>query len=256
VSWRFFSAKADYDFVEWDFSGHGEDSNVQEAATLFSILEDMGKEVYIAVYDQLGATACRILVPGYSEVYPVEDLIWDNTNKALAFREDILNLHRLDDAALEALLERLEDSELDEQTDVITLIGIEFDENTAWGQLTILELKLLINLVLNEFEAAKEQVEAFLQYNENTLERGLFYQALNVVLEVELDGEMELADYEANFRRMFGNERMDAVIGSVNGSVRFYGLTPTSTKLEGLDRHQRLIDSYRKLHTARAKAAA
>ena len=27
VSWRFFSAKADYDFVEWDFSGHGENSN-------------------------------------------------------------------------------------------------------------------------------------------------------------------------------------------------------------------------------------
>lgn len=27
-------------------------------------------------------------------------------------------------------------------------------------------------------------------------------------------------------------------------------------KLEGLDRHQRLIDSYKKLHTARAKAVA
>jgi ribosomal protein S12 methylthiotransferase accessory factor len=83
VSWRFFSAKADYDFVEWDFSGRGENSNADEAATLFGILEDMGKEVYMAVYDQLGATACRILVPGYSEIYPVEDLIWDNTNKAL-----------------------------------------------------------------------------------------------------------------------------------------------------------------------------
>ncbi|MEN9426873.1 MAG: hypothetical protein RLZZ220_1222, partial [Pseudomonadota bacterium] len=256
VSWRFFSAKADYEFVEWDFSGHGENSNAMEAATLFGILEGMGKEVYMAVYDQLGATACRILVPGYSEVYPVEDLIWDNTNKALQFRDDILNLHRLDDAGLEALLERLEDSELDDYTDIITLIGIEFDENTAWGQLTILELKLLINLALKQFEEAKERVEAFLQYNENTVERGLFYQALNVVLEVTLDDELELDDYEANFRRMFGNPRMDAVIGSVNGSVRFFGLTPTSMKLEGLDRHQRLIDSYRKLHTARARVAA
>ena len=256
VSWRFFSAKADYEFVEWDFSGHGENSNAMEAATLFGILEGMGKEVYMAVYDQLGATACRILVPGYSEVYPVEDLIWDNTNKALQFRADILNLHRLDDARLEALLERLEDSELDDYTDIITLIGIEFDENTAWGQLTILELKLLINLALKQFEEAKERVEAFLQYNENTVERGLFYQALNVVLEVMLDDELDLDDYEANFRRMFGNPRMDAVIGSVDGSVRFFGLTPTSMKLEGLDRHQRLIDSYRKLHTARARVAA
>ena len=256
VSWRFFSAKADYEFVEWDFSGQGENSNIDEAAALLGILEDMGKEAYMAVYDQLGATACRILVPGYSEIYPVDDLIWDNTNKALAFRADILNLHSLDDAGLEALLERLEESELDDYTDIITLIGVEFDENTEWGQLTILELKLLINLALQDFEAAKEQVEAYLQYNENTVERGLFYQALNVVLEVLLDDELELDDYVVNFRRMFGNPRMDAVLGSVDGSIRFHGLTPTSMKLEGLDRHQRLIDSYKKLHLARAKAAA
>ncbi|UCV12939.1 OsmC domain/YcaO domain-containing protein [Dechloromonas denitrificans] len=254
VSWRFFSAKADYDFVEWDFSGQGENSNADEAATLFGILEAMGKEVYMAVYDQLGANACRILVPGYSEIYPVDDLIWDNTNKALAFREDILNLHRLDDAALEALLERLEESELDDYTDIITLIGVEFDENTDWGQLTILELKLLINLALQDFAAAKEQVEAYLQYNENTAERGLFYQAVNVVLEVLLDDELELEDYETNFRRMFGNERMDAVLGSVDGSLRFHGLAPTNMQLEGLDRHQRLIDSYRKAHAARGRA--
>ncbi|WP_282811121.1 OsmC domain/YcaO domain-containing protein [Thauera humireducens] len=256
VSWRFFSAKADYAFVEWDFSGQGENSNADEAETLFGILEEMGKEVYMAVYDQLGATACRILVPGYSEIYPVEDLIWDNTNKALSFRADILNLYRLDDASLEALLERLEESELDEYIDIITLIGIEFDENTVWGQLTILELKLLIHLALKQFEAAKERVEAFLQYNENTIERVLFYQALNVVLEVLLDDDLELDDYELNFRRMFGDARMDAVLGSVDGSVRFFGLTPTSMKLEGLDRHQRLIDSYKKLHVARARMAA
>lgn len=256
VSWRFFSARAEYDFVEWGFSGQGENANADEAATLFGILEGMGKEVYVAVYDQLGAIACRILVPGYSEIYPVEDLVWDNTNKALAFRADILNLHRLDDAALAALLNRLEDSEVDEYTDIITLIGVEFDENTNWGQLTVLELKLLINLALKQFDEAHDLVGAFLQYNDNTVERGLFYQALHVVLEVLLDDDLELADYEVNFRRMFGNPRMDAVMGSVDGSVRFFGLTPTGMNLDGLDRHQRLIDSYKKLHMARARMAS
>ncbi|MDP3608950.1 MAG: OsmC domain/YcaO domain-containing protein [Methylophilus sp.] len=255
VSWRFFSAKSDYAFVEWDFSAQGENANAEEAATLFGILADMGKEAYVAVYDQLGATACRILVPGYSEIYPIEDLVWDNTNKALLFREDILNLHQLDDASLEALLERLESNELDDYGDIATLIGIEFDENTEWGQLTVLELKLLIHLALQQLEEAHELVGAFLQYNDNTLERGLFYQALNVVLEVVLDDELSLSDYEVNFRRMFGDARMNAVIGSVEGSVRFFGLTPTSMQLEGLERHHRLIDSYKKLHTARANLA-
>ena len=256
VSWRFFSEKSDYDFVEWDFSGQGENSNAQEAATLFGILESMGKESYVAVYDQLGAIACRILVPGYSEVYPIEDLIWDNTNKALLFRADILNLATLDNASLGALLERLENNELDEYGDIATLIGIEFDENTPWGQLTVLELKLLIQLALKKLDETNELVGAFLQYNDNTVERRLFYQALSAVLEIELDDDLELDDYIVNLRRMFGDERMDAVIGSVDGSVRFYGLTPTSIKLEGLDRHHRLIDSYRKLHAARTKTMA
>ncbi|MEO0316433.1 MAG: hypothetical protein RL404_110 [Pseudomonadota bacterium] len=255
VSWRFFSARSDFEFTEWDFTGKGDNPNAEEAATLFGILEAMGKEAYVAVHEQLGAIACRILVPGYSEVYPVEDLIWDNTNKALLFREDVLNLHRLDDDSLAALLDRLENNELDEFSDVATLIGIEFDENTEWGQLTVLELKLLIHLALQQFEQAHELVGAFLQYNDNTVERGLFYQALNVVLEVMLDDELELDDYVLNFRRMFGDARMDAVLGSVEGSVRFFGLTPTSMQLEGLDRHHRLLDSYRKLHSARSKAA-
>ena len=255
VSWRFFSDKTDYEFSDWDFTSEGEDANAKEAATLFSILEALGKEAYMAVYEDLGVPSCRILVPDYSEIYPVEDLVWDNTNKALYFREDILNLHSLDDQQLEDLLERILESELDDYTDIITLIGIEFDENTIWGQLTLLELKLLICLALGCLEEAKELTEDFLQYNDNTVDRGLFYQAMNVVLEVVLDDAMELEHYIGNFRRMYGNERMDAVVGSVEGSVRFYGLTPTNTQLEGLDKHLRLIESYKKLHAARAAKA-
>ncbi|WP_447017586.1 OsmC domain/YcaO domain-containing protein [Shewanella algae] len=250
ISWRFFSSKPDYEFVEWDFSG----SNAEESQSLFGILEEMGKEVYIAEFTEIG-NACRILVPDFSEVYPVSDLIWDNTNKALDYREDILNLHRLSDSQLQSLSERLEDSQLDIYTDIITLIGIEFDENTVWGQLTILELRLLICLAIGELEEALELTETFLQYNNNTVARGLFYQCLQAVLEISLDDELELDDYRYNLGRMFGQETLDAAIGSVNGTVRFYGLTPTNMQLEGLEKHQRLIESYKKLHAARAKLA-
>jgi len=248
ISWRFFSAKADFEFSEWDFSG----TNEEEVAGLFSILKDLGKEVYTAVYDDLGAPVCRMLVPDYSEVYQIEDLIWDNTNRALDYREDILNLHSLNDDQLNALVERLEESQIDDYTDIITLIGIEFDENTVWGQLTILELKLLINLALEQYEDALERVETFIQFNDNTVERGLFYRAVNAVLEIVIDDELELSDYLFNLKRLYGEQTMVAVVGSVNGDVRFYGLTPTNMQLEGLDKHLRLIESYKKLHAARA----
>ena len=246
ISWRFFSARHDYAFCEWDFSG----SNEEECERLFGILQTLGKEAYVAEFSNIGI-ACRILVPGYSEVYPVEDLIWDNTNKALDYREDILSLQRLDDAALGRLVARLEASQLDNYTDIKTLIGIEFDDNTVWGQLTILELKLLIYLALGELNEALELVGDFLQYNDNTPERGLFYQAMHAVLEITLDEDMNLSDFSENLCRMFGRETFDAVSASVTGEVRFHGLAETSLALDGLDRHQKLIDSYKKIHHAR-----
>ncbi|WP_028766302.1 OsmC domain/YcaO domain-containing protein [Shewanella fidelis] len=252
ISWRFFSNNADYEFCEWDFSG----TSAEEADSLFAILADLGKEVYTAEFDQLGASACRMLVPDFSEVYPVDDLIWDNTNKALDYREDILNLHSLSDEELVDLVNRLEESQLDNYTDIRTLIGIVFDENTVWGQLTIIELKILIYLALGAAEEALELVGDFLQYNDNTVQRGLFYQAISAVLEVELDEELDLEHFIYNFKRMFGEEVMQNVVGSVSGEVRFYGLTKTSMALEGIEPHLRLIESYKKLHGARAKAAA
>ncbi|MGB1296755.1 MAG: OsmC domain/YcaO domain-containing protein [Psychrobium sp.] len=250
VSWRFFSDKADYEFCHWDFAGTTE----EESERLFGILADIGKEAYVAEYTDIGY-ACRILVPDYSEVYMVDDLIWDNTNKALNFREDILNIHSLSDEGLDDLYNRLEESELDAYTDIKTLVGIEFDENTNWGQLTILELKILINLALGDFDEAIEQVGSYLQYNDNTVERGLFYQAMNTVLEIALNEELEIEDYINNLNRMFSVPVMEGVIGSINGDVRFYGLEPTNMALEGLDRHQRLLNSYNKLHKARAERA-
>ena len=76
VSWKFFSNKAQYDFADWNFSGSTKD----EFNYLMNIFESENREVYIADYEELGATACRILVPGFSEIYPKEDLIWDNNN--------------------------------------------------------------------------------------------------------------------------------------------------------------------------------
>ncbi len=251
ISWRFFSDRADLDFHEWDFAG----TTAEEAERLYGLLADQGLEAYVMEHEDLGAPVCRILVPGYSEVYPVEDLVWDNTNMALDYRADILNLHTLEDERLADLLERLEESQLDDHIKVGTLIGIEFDDNTVWSELTILELKLLIEIALGEYEAALEHVQMFLQFNDNTVQRGLFHQAMQAVLEIALDDGLDFNDYHRNLTRMFGEETMRQVIGAVNDEIRFPGLTPTSMGLEGIDRHQRLIESYRKLHAARAARA-
>ena len=247
ISWKFFSAKNDYEFCEWDFSGTTEEENER----LMTILANLGKEVYVAVYDDFGATACRIVVPGYSEVYLAEDLIWDNTNQALLFRKDILNIHSLTHEELNDLLDRFEQVQLDHYTLISGLIGIQFDENSAWGKLDVGELKILIYLALKKYSEAKEVVDDFLNFNDNIVERVLFYQALSAVLDITIKDELDIDDYLPNLNRMFGPEVMENVVGSVTGAITFYGLTKTSMKLEGLDKHLSLIESYKKLHKAR-----
>ena len=104
-----------------------------------------------------------------------------------------------------------------------------------------------------QWDEAHALVGAFLKYNDNTADRKLFYQALDAVLAIHLDDELEINDYTSNLRQMFGDGRIDAVLGFIDGSVRFYGLMLTNVTLEGLDRHQRLLDSYTKLQAARGK---
>jgi ribosomal protein S12 methylthiotransferase accessory factor len=247
ISWKFFSSESDYEFSEWDFSG----TTKEEYDYLMGILSELEKEVYIADYEELGAKACRILVPDYSEIYEVEDLVWDNNNKALDFRDDILNIHGLNQKQLKSLISRLEDSELDDYMPISELIGVAFDESSAWARLTIGELKGLGHLALKNYDEAKNYVEQFITFNDNTPLRKRFYQALNIVLDIELDEELEFTNYENNLNRMYGQELVALVRDCVLGNIRFHGLTETNSELKGLDKHLRLIESYKKLQKKR-----
>ncbi|WP_127717154.1 OsmC domain/YcaO domain-containing protein [Halobacteriovorax sp. HLS] len=249
VSWKFFSEESDFDFVHWDFSG----TTAQEYEYLMNILKEMGKEVYIADYEELGSKACRILVPNYSEIYQVEDLVWDNHNVSLEFREEILKVHSLSDKVLSKLVWKLENSEIDNYTRISEIIGIAFDENTVWGQLDIGELKCLCLLALKRFEEAKEYVEMFLTFNDNSSERKKYYQALNIVLDIEIGPELDMNNYLPSLTRMYGEDLVSTVLKTISGEVKFYGLSKTDMNLTGLDKHLKLIESYKKLQIARKK---
>tara|TARA_R110000868_G_scaffold132381_5_gene343298 strand:+ start:1381 stop:3567 length:2187 start_codon:yes stop_codon:yes gene_type:complete len=247
ISWKFFSAKADYEFNQWNFTGTTE----QEFNYLMGILKELEKEVYIADYEELGSKACRILVPDYSEIYQPEELVWDNNNKALEFRADILNIHSLDTKGLKRLLNNLEESQIDDYTFISELIGVAFDENSVWGQLNIAELKGMIHLALKDYESAKDIVDMLMTFSDNSSTRKMYFQALSAVLDIKLDDELELSDFLPNMTRMFGEEVMNQAVGSVSGEIKFFGLSKTDLNLAGLEKHLKLIESYNKLQVAK-----
>jgi ribosomal protein S12 methylthiotransferase accessory factor len=250
ISWKFFSSRSDYDFVPWNFIG----STEEEFHYLMKILTGLEKEVYIADYNDLGVNACRIIVPDYSEIYQIDDLIWDNNNKALLFREDILNIHQLSDDKLKLLLNRFDEIELDDYMPISELIGLALDENSVWGQLNIAELKCMILLALGKKEEAKEYVELFFSFNDHSHERKMFFQALNVVLDIELDEQLEFSNFQDSLKKMYGPQLVQQALDTALGHLRFPGMSKTSLKLEGLDKHLKLIESYEKLKKVRLQS--
>ena len=106
-------------------------------------------------------------------------------------------------------------------------------------------------MALKNYGEAKAFVEIFLTFNDNLATRRLFFQALNVVLDITINDDLELQNYTPNLTRMYGEDVLNNVIGSVSGDIRFFGLTKTNMNLEGLDKHLKLIESYRKLQVAK-----
>jgi ribosomal protein S12 methylthiotransferase accessory factor len=112
-------------------------------------------------------------------------------------------------------------------------------------------LKGLICLALGKHEEAKEWVATFLQYNDNVPARRRFYQVMDTVLDIALSEDLDLQNYIPNLTRMYGEEILENVIASVSGKIRFFGLTQTNMKLDGIDKHLKLIESFEKLRVAR-----
>jgi len=151
ISYDFFKDSPDYAFVDWN---HDSDTE-SEFEYLSSIIHEMGHEIYIMEYEHLNVYACRVLVPGMSEIYPVEDLVWSNNNEGAQFREAILSLKSLDKEEWQDLLEQLEEGAFEDMRKVLEFIGIASDANTAWANLQIGELKGMLCLALGDYEGAK-----------------------------------------------------------------------------------------------------
>ena len=49
--------------------------------------------MYVADFEELNVYACRILVPGMSEIYPVEDLQWENNSVGNDIRPALVRLN-------------------------------------------------------------------------------------------------------------------------------------------------------------------
>ncbi|KXF79900.1 30S ribosomal protein S12 methylthiotransferase accessory factor YcaO [Enterovibrio coralii] len=255
VSWDMFKDTPDYAFTEWNFDGTSE----EEVEWLLGKLHAEDADAYIADYDHLGVNCCRIIVPGWSEIYPPEEVQLCNNNRGTDLRDAMGMLLATDyaDEEIESLFDVLEMSDFDDSYMVCELMGVAPDAGSAWKSLTIGELKCLLALAMGDLESAQEFAAWSLEYNATiySKDRLNFMRCLIASLELAQDENRDPAEYRRAFGFNYGDAITEAVWNSISGDIRFYGLDAPEGDLTAFGAHTKLLGSYHKLQAAKAKAA-
>ncbi|HKL76984.1 MAG TPA: 30S ribosomal protein S12 methylthiotransferase accessory factor YcaO [Gammaproteobacteria bacterium] len=239
VAWDFLRDAPDYPFVHWNL----DTDNRTEREALLALFAEEGHEVFIADYSHLGPYACRILVPGFSEVYPVEELVVNNSNEGALVRHRSLSLRELSPAAWSELLEELEAAGHNDFQPVAEFIGIAPDPGTLWAELRLGELKAMLALAAGDAEAAAAWVQWCLLLEDMPAERTTHYRCIQALLEMAEQGRHPAA-FRPALASLFGEGVLAEAEAVVAGERVFRGLTSPGPALAGLERHQALLRAY------------
>ena len=252
ISWDLFKETPDYEFADWNFSG--KDTH-EEYDNLMAIFRAEKKDVYIMDYNHLGVYACRIIVPGMSDIYPADDLIYANSNMGMDWREILLDLPHFhhDPETYQELLDELDEQGIDDATRVREFIGIVAPKASGWTTLRIGELKSMLYLALGDLEMALDWANWTYNMNSSvfTAERANYYRCLISSLELFMDSQRDPQQYRIVFEKMYGKDAVAFAWSAIQGSNPFYNLPASDETLANFSEHQKLLAAYAKLQKAK-----
>jgi ribosomal protein S12 methylthiotransferase accessory factor len=243
ISWDFLRNTPDYEFVDWNFG-----TTTQEDYNFcVNTIHNLGKDIYIADFTHLGVYACRIFVPGMSEIYPVEELEWANNTVGNLVRPYAIKLQDLTKKQSAELLQVLLELDVADDLPVTMLIGLCADPNTVWADLRVGELKTMAALHAKSTDDILDNCAWIAQFNELAPARAALYRCISNI--VQINDELEAGDsaYAANLSLMYGAETVKKAQELVAGNEQYCGLNNLGNNMQGSDMHQKLLAAYAKV---------
>lgn len=241
---KMFNKQPMYRFVAWDFNGSSHD----QYKALRYIIDKLGFDIYVRTYQNLGIPVYRIIVPGMSEIYPFDDLIYTNTNANIIFQEAILSLPESneDTETYSDYLDELENEGIDDDSPVAKTLGVLPDQGSPWETLRFGELKCLIALEAEDYEQALDFAKWTVLFNRNVfdLKRLRFYQCLIKVLTCLTQKDLKESDYEQAFSLIYGKDVFDDVRAHIKHEKRFNGLNASDLNMSGFNQHRAMVEVY------------
>jgi ribosomal protein S12 methylthiotransferase accessory factor len=244
IHWKFLGDVPDFEFVDWNFSN----TTADDYAWALARLHQDGHDVYVADFTHLGVYACRILVPGLSEIYPIDDLEFENNSVGNDIREAVLNLSDLDDEECSDLLDTLNESALADQRPVAGLIGLAADAGSFWSDLRLGELKTLLALAVGDEAATLEGCDWILHFDQVNPQRKRVYACIQSLINLADIGDT--GPYLDALRLMYGAGPVAQAHALIMQTDRFMGLSAPGLGLEGCEMHHKLLKAYDKVHAA------
>ncbi|MFM9913703.1 MAG: 30S ribosomal protein S12 methylthiotransferase accessory factor YcaO [Methylophilaceae bacterium] len=238
ISWDFMRNTPDFEFVDWNFGTTTE----EDYQWCVNTIHASGHDMYIADFTHLGVYACRIFVPGMSEIYPIEELQWENNTVGNLVRPALLRLPELTQAECAELLETFLALDLADELPITTLIGLCADAGTTWVDLRVGEIKTLLGLAIGDQETILDGCAWISQFGQLDAQRQRVYRCIEAM--VQLD---DATPFIANLALLYGTETLRQAQALISGEARFFGLSTLGANMEGSNMHQKLLEAYRKV---------
>lgn len=242
---KMFSDVKDFKFVHWDFSG----PTVNQYQALRLMIDKAGFDIYIRCLQFDKVHVVRAVVPGMSEIYPVDDLIYNNNNRCIDLQEALLGLpgSNEDQKTYDAYRTELEDADLDDEDLVCHALGIMPDEGTAWETLRFGELKALLSLSASAAEPALEYANWTLSFNESqfALSRLSFYRCVKDLLLCRTRKVLNFEVLKSALAQVYGDEIFNLALAHVEGRQWFYDLKESDLNLSLFKSHRNMLEIYK-----------
>ncbi len=244
LHWNFLGDTPDFEFCDWNFSTP-DAATGHDCTWLMDRIHAMGHDIYVADFEHLGVYACRVLVPGMSEIYPVDDLAWENNSVGNNLRDTILRLPELDDDTCADLLDALNESGCDDQRLVAALIGLAADAGTLWEDLRVGELKTLLALACGDEAAIREGLDWMMHFGQINPARRRIYHCIDTL--VRLDDMESVEACDDALRQLYGAATVEQAEALLDGEQRFFTVAAPGSDLRGCAMHQQLLAAYAKV---------
>jgi len=262
LPWRMLRDEPDYPFTAW---GMGEDEvadldregrNREYERALIERFHEHGHDVYIADFTHLGLPACRILVPGVSEIYPVEELVERNNNQGLILLD---YFHRLEDLSAEesaAFAETIGQLALDPLTPVSDVIGLCAGPESAWAGTRIGEVEILARLH-GQDHAPRDADEIGMDLHwlahvpplaGDRLRR---YRAAHTLWQLTHESDTAPASLQKGLAGLFPGQTIAEARDLLDGRWGYRPLTTLSVGFRNEPRHAALMDAYQRAYRAK-----